>query len=303
MASVGKIVDALRALPSEKALDTLELIDKLTQNIVRNPTEEKFRRIKLSNPKIAAAITNVPSAVDALKQMGWIESLDGLSLPQSVCFAHEMEVSAIIQAKEHFNKETESKGYPDKTGKSTANVDLAVEDTFEYDDMDRKPVRLVKHRNDSSPHIEVFVEGVSFWKGIPTLSQSTGLLAFGTTGTSAVPEVHRTPLQQFLAAMPAPRANSTAANVDWAVQDDFEYTDRDREKVRLVKHRNDSPPQIEVFVEGASFWKGVPTFSQSTGLLACGSKGASAVPETYHEGLQQYLAAMPPPPKLRLNLA
>ena len=38
-----------------------------------------------------------------------------------------------------------------------------------------------------------------------------------------MPEVHRVGLQQFLAAMPQPKANSMAANVDWAVEDVFEY--------------------------------------------------------------------------------
>eukprot|EP00930_Biecheleria_cincta_P011179 TRINITY_DN11375_c0_g2_i1.p1 TRINITY_DN11375_c0_g2~~TRINITY_DN11375_c0_g2_i1.p1 ORF type:complete len:105 (+),score=15.09 TRINITY_DN11375_c0_g2_i1:122-436(+) len=61
---------ALRALPLDKAADTLELIEKLTRNVVRNPAEDKFRHIKLTNPKIAAVITDVPFAVDILKEMG-----------------------------------------------------------------------------------------------------------------------------------------------------------------------------------------------------------------------------------------
>merc|ERR1719471_2486189 len=80
---------ALRALPLDRALETLELIEKLTRNVVRNPGEEKFRRIKLSNPKISAAITEVPFAVDVLKEMGWVEDGDGLSLPPSVRLVHE----------------------------------------------------------------------------------------------------------------------------------------------------------------------------------------------------------------------
>mmetsp|Transcript_75535 Transcript_75535/g.175110 ORF Transcript_75535/g.175110 Transcript_75535/m.175110 type:complete len:186 (+) Transcript_75535:74-631(+) len=99
---------ALRALPLDKAQETLELIDKLTRNVVRNPGEEKFRRIKLSNPKISAAITEVPFAIDALKEMGWVEDGDGLVLPPSARLAHEVEVIAIIDAKDHFKKEEEN---------------------------------------------------------------------------------------------------------------------------------------------------------------------------------------------------
>mmetsp|Transcript_13038 Transcript_13038/g.35785 ORF Transcript_13038/g.35785 Transcript_13038/m.35785 type:complete len:186 (-) Transcript_13038:212-769(-) len=99
---------ALRALPLDKAQETLELIDKLTRNIVRNPTEEKFRRIKLTNPKIAAAITEVPFAVDVLKEMGWVEDGDGLALPPDVRLLHEQEVIGIIDAKDYFKKEEEN---------------------------------------------------------------------------------------------------------------------------------------------------------------------------------------------------
>jgi len=277
------ISDALCALPSEKALDTLALIEKLTQNIVSNPAEEKFRFIKLSNPKIAAAITNVPSAVNAMKQMGWVDAPDGLTLPQSVLFVHEKEISAINQAKEYFNKEA---------------------DSFEYTDLDAKVVRLVKHRNDSPPHIEVFLDGVSHWKGYPTFGSSTGVLACAGKGVSSVPEAFRDRLRKFLAAMPPPEANSTA-DVENVAEGVFEYTDSDGERVRLVKHLAGSLACIEVFVEGASFWKGIPEFSQSTGLLTCGNKGASSVPEAFRQRLQQYLAAVPAPaaPVLSLDLS
>jgi len=98
---------ALHALPLEQAQETLEMLDKLTRNVVRNPNDEKYRTIKLSNPKIAAAITNVSFAVDVLKEMGWVESADGLTLPAGVVLVHEREVISIIDAKDHFKKEEE----------------------------------------------------------------------------------------------------------------------------------------------------------------------------------------------------
>lgn len=99
---------ALRALPLAQAQETLELIDKLTRNVVRNPGEDKYRHIKLSNPKIQAAITHVPFAVDALKEMGWLEEPDGLVLPAQVVLLHEKEVINIIDAKDYFKKEEEN---------------------------------------------------------------------------------------------------------------------------------------------------------------------------------------------------
>merc|ERR1712048_217062 len=104
---LSPLEQALRALPLDKYLETLELIQKLTQNVVRNPTEDKFRHIKLTNPKIAAAITDVPNAVDLLKEMGWQQEGEELVLPASVRLAHEREVVVIIDAKDWYKKEAE----------------------------------------------------------------------------------------------------------------------------------------------------------------------------------------------------
>jgi hypothetical protein len=98
---------ALRSLPLEHYQETLELIQKLTQNVVRNPGEEKFRKIKLTNPKISAAITIVPGAVNLLKEMGWEEADEELVLPASVRLAHEKEIVGIIDAKDWYKKEVE----------------------------------------------------------------------------------------------------------------------------------------------------------------------------------------------------
>eukprot|EP00928_Gymnodinium_smaydae_P081972 TRINITY_DN653_c0_g1_i2.p1 TRINITY_DN653_c0_g1~~TRINITY_DN653_c0_g1_i2.p1 ORF type:complete len:187 (-),score=65.76 TRINITY_DN653_c0_g1_i2:553-1113(-) len=99
--------EALRQLPLDKWEATLELIEKLTRNVVRNPSDDKFRRIKLTNPKIAAAITDVPNALALLKEMGWVQEGEELVLPSSVRLVHETEVVGIIDAKDFYKKEAE----------------------------------------------------------------------------------------------------------------------------------------------------------------------------------------------------
>lgn len=100
---------ALRALPLDKADDTLEIIEKLTRNVVRNPREAKFRQIKLSNKKIAETVTDVPGAVDVLRAMGWVDGAgdDGptLVLPDDVRLAFETEVVKLIDVKDFYKKE------------------------------------------------------------------------------------------------------------------------------------------------------------------------------------------------------
>jgi len=280
--------DTLRKLPLENALGTLEIMEKLTQNVVRNPAEDKFRQIKLTNAKIAAAITNVPHAVDALKVMGWTDAPDGLSLPSSVSLTQEKEIAAIIGAKQHFKKLTESS--------------TALPDAFEFQGYTGEKVRLLMQRNESNDivGVEVSVKGESFWIGRPLLGESTGALACGDKAL-AVPERDRKRLKEYLAMCPLNLPSSSAS--EDVSGDAFEYKDIDGEKIRLVMQRNGSNEitDIEVLVEGKPFWTGRPTFSNDTGNLTCGDKGASAVPERDRERLKAFLA-MWPQPVLKLNL-
>lgn len=96
---------ALRQLPLDKALETLEIIEKLTRNTVRSPGEEKFRKINLANAKIKSTITDVPNAIDLLKEMGWVENGQSLELPQNTRLVHEVHVIGIIDAKDYYNEQ------------------------------------------------------------------------------------------------------------------------------------------------------------------------------------------------------
>lgn len=54
-----------------RSIETLEIMGKLLYNCAVTPREEKFRRIKLTNKKIADTIGATAGAVDALIAMGW----------------------------------------------------------------------------------------------------------------------------------------------------------------------------------------------------------------------------------------
>ena len=56
---------------------TLATMEKLTRNTAQAPAEEKFRKIRLTNAKIAEVITNVTGAVEAMVEMGWVKEDDG----------------------------------------------------------------------------------------------------------------------------------------------------------------------------------------------------------------------------------
>lgn len=52
---------------------SLSTIHKLLNNIVENPMEEKYRRIKKSNESLKTKIFDVEPAVQALQAVGWKE--------------------------------------------------------------------------------------------------------------------------------------------------------------------------------------------------------------------------------------
>jgi hypothetical protein len=135
---VTPIQAAYRALPVAQAQEALEIIEKLTRNTVRSPAEEKFRKINLSNPKITATITNVPGAVDFLKEVGWVQDGDSLVLPPNIRLVHEREVLMLIEAKDYFKKAEER----ENKRRMRARKDLdpqqaALRTTLEFDKKER----------------------------------------------------------------------------------------------------------------------------------------------------------------------
>jgi len=127
---------ALQGLPLDKALETLELIEKLTRNVVRNPGEEKFRRIKFSNEKIRMAIKEVPNAVALLNEMGWVEEDDSLVLPASTKLVHEVHVVGIIDAKDYYKTAIEKEKV--REARKRKDVDEDTRKLREQIEADRK---------------------------------------------------------------------------------------------------------------------------------------------------------------------
>eukprot|EP00392_Amoebophrya_sp_AT5.2_P016379 g16640.t1 len=105
---------ALRNVPVAQHYATLDILETLLKNIAQNPKEAKFRKIKLSNAKIQAAITSVLPALEVLLACGFVfESEQGtgepfLVLPETVKITFPNHVNKIIDCREeYFRKEIE----------------------------------------------------------------------------------------------------------------------------------------------------------------------------------------------------
>lgn len=97
---------AIRIIPS---MDTLEIIGKLVRNVVVQPNDEKYRKIKLSNAKIKAVIADVDGGVETLLAMGWtVAEDDAECLVVAKGKLTMKEVRAVEDAKDRLKKEMRS---------------------------------------------------------------------------------------------------------------------------------------------------------------------------------------------------
>jgi len=83
-----KPTEVQAALADVSENGSLEILERLLYNIAVMPKEEKYRRIKLSNPKIKANITDIPEARKYLTLLGWAlideEGVEFLTLPAKI---------------------------------------------------------------------------------------------------------------------------------------------------------------------------------------------------------------------------
>ncbi len=66
---------------------TVQVMSKLVRNTAVSPSEDKFKRIKLSNSKVKTTIVDTTGGVPSLLAMGWVydeADKDFLMLPKSV---------------------------------------------------------------------------------------------------------------------------------------------------------------------------------------------------------------------------
>mmetsp|Transcript_7416 Transcript_7416/g.17557 ORF Transcript_7416/g.17557 Transcript_7416/m.17557 type:complete len:629 (+) Transcript_7416:43-1929(+) len=75
---VGERVAAFLALPKSGRDESLKIVLKLLKNLVKEPENAKFRSVKFTNPKIRAAIVDVPEAKGLLCACGFEEKDEGL---------------------------------------------------------------------------------------------------------------------------------------------------------------------------------------------------------------------------------
>ncbi|KAK6189023.1 hypothetical protein SNE40_005076 [Patella caerulea] len=68
---------------SKSAFEAIDILLKFCNNIIKNPSEEKYRRIRLKNPIIESKLLPVVGAMECLFDMGFLEDGEFLTMPRN----------------------------------------------------------------------------------------------------------------------------------------------------------------------------------------------------------------------------
>lgn len=94
---------SLRALPADGAIKGLDLLETITRNTAQNPKEEKYRKVRTTNEKLAPFFS-MPGSIAVMKNMGWEQDGEFMVLPKSVTLDFPQHLVKILEAKSHFGK-------------------------------------------------------------------------------------------------------------------------------------------------------------------------------------------------------
>mmetsp|Transcript_22808 Transcript_22808/g.63340 ORF Transcript_22808/g.63340 Transcript_22808/m.63340 type:complete len:175 (-) Transcript_22808:393-917(-) len=122
----SKLSDVEAALRAVTSVESLAIIGTLCRNCAIQPKEEKYRRIKLSNKKIAHAIVDSEGALDAMLKLGWVKDTeDGevLVLPEGR-YLNMDTVRKVDTAREQLEKTNRDAA---RLGKKPSSSDLQKE--------------------------------------------------------------------------------------------------------------------------------------------------------------------------------
>ncbi|XP_062574354.1 peptide-N(4)-(N-acetyl-beta-glucosaminyl)asparagine amidase-like [Saccostrea cucullata] len=93
MAPVFTTVKQLLEENSEQQfLDAAKILTKFADNIINNPNESKYRKIRLGNPTVESKLIPVVGALECLFEMGFVEDGEFLTLPQNTPLATIREI-------------------------------------------------------------------------------------------------------------------------------------------------------------------------------------------------------------------
>jgi len=116
----------LRGLPLQGSAEALDVLEKMVRNIIHHPAEERFRRLRTSNEKLAP-LFGLAGITEVMCHMGWQAEGEFIVLPANIKLDFQLHVVKIIEAKEHLAKEREAAAHAAaKAAKLASDPDKAT---------------------------------------------------------------------------------------------------------------------------------------------------------------------------------
>lgn len=97
----------LRSLSLEGAIEALDLLEKIVRNVIQNPSEEKYRRVRTTNDKLSP-LFGLAGSIDIMMEMGWEQQGEFLVLPKAIQLDFPKHVVKILEAKSFFGKQRQN---------------------------------------------------------------------------------------------------------------------------------------------------------------------------------------------------
>lgn len=113
----------LRTLPLEVSIEALDLLETITRNIVQNPSEEKYRRLRTTNEKLST-LFGAAGAMDIMLSMGWQVDGEFVVLPKEVKLSFPQHIVKFLEAKNFYDKRRAIKKGAAKLGRGGADPAL-----------------------------------------------------------------------------------------------------------------------------------------------------------------------------------
>lgn len=114
---------ALEENPEDVYLETTSVLLKLVDNVIKDPSNPKYRNIRLGNPIVANKLLPAVGAMECLFEMGFQEGEDSLVLPDGISMENLKRIRDEISARRsgYRNQNSGSKKSADKTAKKEAS--------------------------------------------------------------------------------------------------------------------------------------------------------------------------------------
>jgi len=114
---------ALRSLPIDTGIEALDLCETLTRNVIQHPSEEKYRKLRTTNAKLAV-LFGQPGASEIMSEMGWVQDGEFVVLAPTIRLDFPKHIVKILDAKSWYGKQREQLKKSNKLGNDGGKADM-----------------------------------------------------------------------------------------------------------------------------------------------------------------------------------